>query len=51
MLGRIDGVARKLQHSSSSLVPFHYLAYRLDLAIQDIASKMISIDYLDLILG
>jgi len=40
MLGRKGGVARKLQQSSPSLVPFHCPAHRLDLAIQDIAGKV-----------
>ena len=40
MLGRTGGVAKKLQHSSPSLVPFHCPAHRLDLAIQDIAGRV-----------
>ena len=42
MLGRTGGVARRLQHSSPSLVPFHCPAHRLDLAIQDIAGKVVT---------
>ena len=33
MLGRTDGVAKKLQHSSPSLVSFHCPAHHLGLAI------------------
>jgi hypothetical protein len=40
MLGRKNGVAKKLQQLSPCLVAFHCPAHRLDLAIQDITGKV-----------
>jgi hypothetical protein len=42
MLGCKDGVAKKLQQIAPWMVTFHCPAHRLDLAIQDIAQKVLS---------
>ena len=44
MLGKIGGVARKLQQFSPCMVPFHCPAHHLDLAIQDIAKEVCVVD-------
>ena len=51
MLGSRGGVAVKLKQSSPSLVAFHYLAHRLQLAILDIAEQVLFRMVFNLIIG